>query len=153
MSARPNPPSSPDSFESFSEEVASHTGAWFEYFRSLFSYADEKEAEIAILNHTMTTESANFTAVRDSLTANFQATRGQLDHTTPCCSHCLLFLSFYNSYPSTTYFLSSYSSCPSNIFFPSSYNSCPSSIFLSNTCSLSYYSSNIYVFSSYFPLA
>ncbi|KAL2891726.1 Retrotransposable element Tf2 155 kDa protein type 1 [Ceratocystis lukuohia] len=43
MSARPEPPIVPDSFESFSEGVTNHTGAWFEYVRSLFSYADEKE--------------------------------------------------------------------------------------------------------------
>ncbi|KKF94760.1 hypothetical protein CFO_g2877 [Ceratocystis platani] len=88
MSARPNPPSSPDSFESFREEVANHPGDWFEYLRSLFAYADKKEAENTTLNHTMTTESANYTAIRDSLTANLQATRGQLDSP----YHPLLFL-------------------------------------------------------------
>ncbi|KAL2887161.1 Retrotransposable element Tf2 155 kDa protein type 1 [Ceratocystis lukuohia] len=77
MSARPNPPSSPVAGSGSDCHVTlnpkTYTGASFEYFDSLFSYADETENEIATPNHTLATETAN-------LTATLQAARGQLEY-------------------------------------------------------------------------
>ncbi|CAF3538358.1 unnamed protein product [Fusarium graminearum] len=49
MTARPLPPFLPDNEESFQQHIPEHLNDWYNYFKSVYEYAEEAQKRISQL--------------------------------------------------------------------------------------------------------
>ncbi|KAG8669282.1 hypothetical protein FPOAC2_07296 [Fusarium poae] len=84
MSARPLPPFLPDSVESFRDHAPEHLDDWFEYFRNVYTYAENAQNRISQLENETQNMKDKHQGLEQSLqqiTTERNFARAQLEYT------------------------------------------------------------------------